>query len=82
MVNTKSFMIVFIAVYFLMSLPGMLAIGYVIDWVPEATLIQKFKGYVIEGLTNNFKSKIVSSAIASAGFNFVLSRRIVKKSSR
>lgn len=29
MVNTKSFMLVFVSVYLLMSLPSMLGIGYV-----------------------------------------------------
>ncbi|MFK3986387.1 MULTISPECIES: hypothetical protein [Exiguobacterium] len=59
--NTKSFMLVFVSVYLLMSLPSMLGIGYVIDWIPEAALLQKLKGYVIDGFTHNSLFKIVFS---------------------
>mgnify|MGYP003424292506 len=52
-VNVKTFILSFIVLYFMISLPVMLGFGYVIDWDPEATFQQKFNGYVIEGLTNN-----------------------------
>lgn len=80
MVNTKSFMLVFVSVYLLMSLPVMLGIGYMIDWIPEATLLQKLKGYVIDGFTHNYLLKIVFSAIASGMFTFFSSRRAASHS--
>ncbi len=80
MVNTKSFMLFFVSVYLLMSLPSILGIGYVIDWIPEAALLQKLKGYVIDGFTHNSLFKIVFSAIASGIFTFFSSRRIASHS--
>ncbi|MBD8036729.1 hypothetical protein H9635_08240 [Solibacillus sp. A46] len=68
----KTFLLSFIVIYILISLPTMLGIGYVIDWMPEATELQKFKGYVMEGLTNNFLIKIVISITISAMFSFFL----------
>lgn len=64
-----------IVIYLLISLPTMLGIGYVIDWMPEATELQKFKGYVMEGLTNNYVIKIVISIIIGAIFSFFLQNR-------
>ena len=58
----KVFLGCFVFVYTLISLPAILGIGNVIEWVPEATLFQKFKVYVVDGLGNNF---IVKSVIAS-----------------
>lgn len=72
----------FIIVYVVISLPAMLGIGYVIDWIPEASLSQKLKGYVIEGLTNGFHLKIAISAIASLVLIFLLSRRRANQSLR
>lgn len=74
----KTFLLSFIVIYILISLPTMLGIGYVIDWVPEATELQKFKGYVIEGLTNNYVIKIVISIIVGAIFSFFLQKRNFK----
>ena len=78
--DNKTFILSFIVVYILISLPTILGIGYVIDWVPEATLLQKFKGYVIEGLTNNYLIKIVISVIVSVIFSLFLSKRKANKS--
>lgn len=50
--NIKIFLASFILIYLLLSLPAVFGIGYVIDWVPEATLGQKFNGYAIEGLAD------------------------------
>ncbi|MEI5908167.1 hypothetical protein WAK64_14000 [Bacillus spongiae] len=72
--NTKTFILGFFVVYLLISLPAMLGIGYVIDWIPETTFLQKFKGNVIEGLTNNYLIKIVISVIGSAIFSLFLSK--------
>ncbi|AWE07326.1 hypothetical protein DCE79_08025 [Lysinibacillus sp. 2017] len=76
--NIKTVIISFIVIYILVSLPAILGIGYVIDWVPEATFLQKFKGYVIEGFTNNYLFKIVISIIVSVIFSFFLQKRNVK----
>ena len=76
--NIKTFLLGFIVIYILISLPAMLGIGYVIDWVPEATFLQKFKGYVIEGFTNNYLIKIVISIIVGVIFSLFLPKRNVK----
>lgn len=64
-IKIKTFTLMFIMVYIVISLPAMLGIGYVIDWIPEATVFQKIKGYAIEGLANNYLSKTVVSGIIS-----------------
>lgn len=78
--NIKTFIFGFIVVYILICLPTMLGIGYVIDWVPEATLLQKFKGYVVEGLTSNYLIKMVISAIVGVIFSLFISKRKANKS--
>lgn len=76
--NIKTFLLGFIVIYILISLPAMLGIGYVIDWMPEATELQKFKGYVIDGFTNNYLIKIVLSTIVSAIFSLFLQKSNLK----
>ena len=73
--NSKTFILSFIVLYVFISLPTMLGIVYVIDWVPEATFTQKFLGYVWEGLTNNYLMKIVISIIGGATFSLILTKR-------
>ena len=58
----------------------MLGVGYIIDWIPEVTLLQKFKGYVIGGLAANFVAKIIISLILGVIANLVLSMK--RKSAR
>ena len=53
----------------------MLGGGHVIVWVTEATLLQKFKGYVMEGFTINYPIKVVISIIVSAKFTLFLRKR-------
>jgi len=57
-----------------MSLPAFLGIGSVIDWVPEATFVQKFNGIVIEGLTRHALIKSILSAIISLSVSLFFSR--------
>lgn len=73
--NLKTFLITFVFVYILISLPGILGIGYVIDWVSEATLFQKFKGYVVDGLLNNFLIKTVIAVTVGIVVSLVTSTR-------
>ncbi|MFC2950016.1 hypothetical protein [Virgibacillus sediminis] len=73
--NIKVFLISFVSVYVLISLPAILGVGYVIDWVPEATLFQKFKGYVIDGVTDNFLIKIIISCIVGIVVSVAISMR-------
>ena len=74
MADVRKFVTGFIVIYLLISLPAMLGIGYEIDWVSEATFPQKLKGYVIEGLANNYLIKITISIIGSIIFSLFLSR--------
>ena len=69
----------FIITYILISLPAIFGFGYVIDWIPEATTIQKFKGYVIYGLTNGYLIKSVVSMLMSAAVNLLISKRIFRE---
>ncbi|MCK2157447.1 hypothetical protein [Exiguobacterium sp. 17-1] len=73
--NFKIFLLSFILIYLLLSLPSFFGIGYVIDWVPEATLGQKFNGYVIEGLGNQFLLKSLCAVIASMVLSLLMSNR-------
>ena len=57
------FMIVFTFVYLLVSLPAMLGFGYVIDWIDEATIMQKFKANIVGGLAENFLVKVLISSV-------------------
>jgi len=66
MFRIKAFWMTVILVYFLLSLPIMLGIGYVVDWVPEATAFQKFNGYVIGGLAEKSFVKLIVSFILGA----------------
>ncbi|AJD90315.1 hypothetical protein JMA_09980 [Jeotgalibacillus malaysiensis] len=47
--------------YLVLSLPFIFGIGYVIDWTPEATFIQKTWGYTSEGLLAYFIPKAAVS---------------------
>lgn len=69
----KVFIYGFLIVYLLMSLPAMLGIGYVIDWMPGATLPQKFNTYIVEGLTNHSVIKIGISTIVSVILTILVS---------
>ena len=73
--NLKAFLITFVFVYVLISLPEILGIGYVIDWVPEATVFQKFQGYVMDGLLNKFLIKTVIACIVGIVVSLVISKR-------
>jgi len=79
-ITIKTFILSFAVVYILISLPAMLGIGYVIDWVPGATFSQKIKGYVTEGLIDNYLIKIVISVVVSVIFSLLLSRRRASRS--
>jgi hypothetical protein len=71
--STKTpFLITFITTYILISLPAMLGIGYIIDWIPEATLLQKFKAYVVGGLAEKFVMKIIVSLIVGVIVSLVV----------
>lgn len=43
-----------VTVYLLLSVPSLLGIGRVIDWVPEATILQIIYVTVVEALTEDF----------------------------
>ncbi|MCA1029804.1 hypothetical protein LCL95_02005 [Bacillus timonensis] len=49
--------------FLIMSLPFMLGFGYEIDWVNEATAIQKVTGHIVEGLTLHFTIKLLLSIV-------------------
>lgn len=47
----KRFIFSAIITYLFLSLLLTFSIGYTIDWIPEAMLSQKIKGYAFEGFT-------------------------------
>ncbi|VWX38724.1 hypothetical protein [Exiguobacterium oxidotolerans] len=71
----KMLILVFLIVYLALSLPALFGIGLVIDWVPEATVIQKFNGYVLVGLTDNYLFKCVMAGLISIVLQLVMSKR-------
>lgn len=68
----KIFGISFVFTYILLSLPAMLGITVVIDWLPEATMLQKFKGYVVDGLIAKGMMKVMVSGIVGVVLGFLL----------
>ena len=72
-------MFIFLVVYLILSLPALFGIGLVIDWVPEATVIQKFNGYVLVGLTDNYLFKCVMAGLISVILNLLLPKRKTSK---
>lgn len=72
-------MFIFLVVYLILSLPALFGIGLVIDWVPEATLLQKINGYVLVGLTDNYLFKCVMAGLISVVLNLLLSKRKTSK---
>lgn len=54
-----------VTVYLLLSVPSLLGIGRVIDWVPEATTLQIIHVTVVEGVTENFFLKCMISITIS-----------------
>ncbi|QFT87596.1 hypothetical protein FIU87_02940 [Bacillus sp. THAF10] len=74
-ISTKLYLITFISVYILISLPAMFGFGFVIDWDPEATLYQKVKGYVTEGLFSYVLFKIVIANVVAILVSLGVSKR-------
>ncbi|KGP71025.1 hypothetical protein [Pontibacillus yanchengensis] len=77
--NLKALVLTFIFVYFMVSLPGILGVGYVIDWVPGTSNFQKFKGYLFEGLTQNILIKTVIAFIVGIIVSLIISMRSQSK---
>ncbi len=73
--NIKMLILVFLIVYLALSLPALFGIGLVIDWVPEATVAQKFNGYVLVGLTDNYLFKCVMAGLISIVLQLIISKR-------
>ncbi|WP_214765845.1 MULTISPECIES: hypothetical protein [unclassified Exiguobacterium] len=71
----KMLMFIFLVVYLILSLPTLFGIGLVIDWVPEATVVQKFNGYVLVGLTDNYLFKCVMAGLISIVLQLVMFKR-------
>lgn len=71
----KRFLIVFSLSYFIISLPNIFGFGSVIDWIPEASVIQKFKGYFLGGLKYGMIIKFIISSILGLLSCMVLKRR-------
>ncbi|WP_214894189.1 hypothetical protein [Exiguobacterium sp. H66] len=77
--NIKMLILVFLIVYLALSLPALFGIRLVIDWVPEATVVQKFNGYVLVGLTDNYLFKCVMAGLISVILNLLLPKRKTSK---
>lgn len=72
MKSIKRFLIIFVLLYILLSLPKMLGFGFEIDWVQEATVLQKLKVYVVEGFKRNYVKKLIIASIASLIANVII----------
>lgn len=67
----KRFILSIIITYLFLSLLLSFSIGYTIDWIPEATLAQKIKGYDFEGFTRFNVVKLLIAAGIGTGFSFL-----------
>ena len=76
----KSFFIITIILYIVLSLPSIFSFGYVIDWVPEATAFQMVKGYVVEGLATNFLFKLLIAVLVGVVASLYRYKRSLVKS--
>lgn len=72
--NLKSLLITFVFVYALVSLAVALGIGYSTDYVPEPTLLQKFKEHVFDVLLDNFLIKAVIAFIVGIVVSLIISK--------
>ncbi|WP_174316215.1 hypothetical protein [Exiguobacterium sp. JMULE1] len=62
----KRFIFSAIISYLFLSLLLSFSIGYTIDWIPEATLAQKIKGYAFEGFTRfNFIKVLIAVGVGT-----------------
>ncbi|WP_349408176.1 hypothetical protein [Pseudalkalibacillus sp. SCS-8] len=52
-----------IVAYLLLSLPFIFGLGYEIDWIAGASLLQKLKGYILTGLTYGYMWKLIASIV-------------------
>jgi len=75
LMNLKTFILSFVFVYVIISLPAIVGIGYEIDWVSEATFLDKLKGYVLDGLITDFFVKSVMSILIGFIISLVISMR-------
>lgn len=73
LVQLKPFLTGAILVYMLVSLPAMLGIGFVIDWLFGAIFAQRFKGYIVDGFVNKFSIKIIAATMIGDLTSFIIS---------
>lgn len=60
----KAFILTFIIIYLLLSLPVTLGFGWSVDWVQGATFFQKMKVHVGEGLFRYWLPKALIAGVA------------------
>lgn len=61
----KRFVLYVVITYLLTSIAMVLGGGYVIDWVPEASLTQKAAYYIKTELFNHFGVKLMIASVIS-----------------
>jgi len=71
----KRFILSFVITYLFLSLLLSFSIGYTIDWIPEATLTQKIKGYAFEGFTRFSVIKLLIVAGVSILYSLLSSKQ-------
>ena len=72
----KRFVISFVIIYLFLSILLTFSLGYTIDWIPEATIAQKIKGYAFEGFTRfNFIKVLIAVGIGTLYSLFYLKQR-------
>ncbi|MGM0837215.1 MAG: hypothetical protein ACQEV7_13750 [Bacillota bacterium] len=60
----KVFILTFIIIYILLSLPVMLGFGWSVEWVQGATFFQKLKVHVAERLFGYWIPKVLIAGVA------------------
>lgn len=66
MKNIIKFLVISLAIYFILSLPMMLGYGVEICFVKEVSLFTKFKAYLFAGLQDGYLIKLLISIAATA----------------
>ena len=64
-----------VTVYIVLSLPALLGSGRVIDWVPDATLMQIIHVTVVEALSEDYIMKFLISISVSILIGIFLRKR-------
>lgn len=77
MKNFFKFIVIFMIIYFILSLPMILGIGVAIDFVKETSCFNKAKAYFITGIEYGYNTKLLIAIVSAIVLTNIL--KIKKK---